>query len=533
MSTQTVLVIDDSATIRKMVDSHLTQHGYRVVLAPTAEKGLELAPRLQPDIILLDHQLPGTTGIEVCRKIIAMPECRTIPFVISSTLRKQAYVEYMDVPNVVDSLPKPFRPELLKTTIENALEVGAMIVSSQADGTAVPEVVGEVADASLSGAFDWVTPRELLDFLNNGHKTGALEIELEHDRIWFYLEGGRIQSVVSASVTPDAVAQTLPEALTELAPLLRFTMSSGFNSQVDGLVELLDRKVLDPRMLRTLLKHQAAHLTWHCFGEKPKSFNFYSDRQSPALFRRSPLEISLTGLLIEAALNPHQYVPEELPHNVGWMRRALRGQNLDRSGLNARQIQLLTHLGQEPVTLKDLADKVNLSTDEIRRSLDGFCVADWVETQVVAAGRNMIALEPDPVGSSVLREILMNSECAWTGKVVRDEFGLQLLLNRQTPDVLLVSIDGGDQLRLPACIEGRLDELLETCEICLICDSEVKTSDFPDGISRFPVIRRPYSSANILVTLGELATREFVNLAETGRSQNSDKVEKLLALGAE
>ena len=43
MSTQTILVIDDSTTIRKMVDSHLTQEGYRVVLAPTAEKGLELA----------------------------------------------------------------------------------------------------------------------------------------------------------------------------------------------------------------------------------------------------------------------------------------------------------------------------------------------------------------------------------------------------------------------------------------------------------------------------------------------------------
>ena len=110
MTTQTVLVIDDSATIRKMVDSHLSQEGYRVVLAANGELGVSMAQEIRPDLILLDHQLPGTTGLEVCRKIIQLPECRFIPFVVSSTLRKQAYVEYMDVPNVVDSLPKPFKP---------------------------------------------------------------------------------------------------------------------------------------------------------------------------------------------------------------------------------------------------------------------------------------------------------------------------------------------------------------------------------------------------------------------------------------
>ena len=62
MVTKTILVIDDSATIRKMVDSHLSQEGYRVALAINGELGLEMARELIPDLILLDHQLPGTTG---------------------------------------------------------------------------------------------------------------------------------------------------------------------------------------------------------------------------------------------------------------------------------------------------------------------------------------------------------------------------------------------------------------------------------------------------------------------------------------
>ena len=82
MSTSTILVIDDSATIRKMVDSHLSQDGYRVVLAQNGEIGVEMAREIKPDLILLDHQLPGTTGLEVCRKIIQFEECRHIPFVV-------------------------------------------------------------------------------------------------------------------------------------------------------------------------------------------------------------------------------------------------------------------------------------------------------------------------------------------------------------------------------------------------------------------------------------------------------------------
>ena len=50
---------------------------------------------------------------------------------VSSTLRKKAYAEYIDLDNVVDMLPKPYTEELLRTTVANALETAAMIVSSQ------------------------------------------------------------------------------------------------------------------------------------------------------------------------------------------------------------------------------------------------------------------------------------------------------------------------------------------------------------------------------------------------------------------
>lgn len=501
MPTPTILVIDDSATIRKMVDSHLTQAGYRVVLAPNAEKGLELAPQIIPDLILLDHQLPGTTGIEVCKKIIADPKCRHIPFVVSSTLRKQAYIEYMDVPNVVDSLPKPFKPELLKSTIENALEVGAMIVSSQTSGTAVPEVVDEVADCSLSGDFSWVSLRELLDFLNNGNKKGMLEVELEHDRVWFYLDEGRIQTVVSASVAPETVATKLPESLIPLAPLLRFTMSSGFTSQMDGFVELLDKKVLDPRMLRTLLRFQAAYLTRYCLRSPVRSFNFSAGRELPPLFRRTPLQISLAGLLVEASLHCGHEQSGQSGDSLGWIRRALRGQNLDRSGLNAKHLQLLSHIGQDAVATSSLAAKVELPVQEVQRVLEGLSLADWVVSKKIASGIFVVVLESDAEGAALIKDLLEDESEDWNGKVVRDSFGLQLMLNRNTADLLLVELSGEKELNLPEFMREKASVFIETGRLISILPAGSEVDSIVENLRAVPALRRPYHRQAVLQLL--------------------------------
>ena len=151
MENPLILVIDDSQTIRKMVECHLSQAGYSVALAADAELGLEMARTLQPDLILLDHQLPGTTGDEVCRKLLDDEQTSRVPVVISSAMRNRAFAQYTEFANVVDQIPKPFTPELLKSGVANALQTGAMVVQAQRTGCAMPEAVGEVHDATLEG----------------------------------------------------------------------------------------------------------------------------------------------------------------------------------------------------------------------------------------------------------------------------------------------------------------------------------------------------------------------------------------------
>ena len=513
MSTQTVLVIDDSATIRKMVDSHLSQEGYRVVLAQNGETGIEMAREIKPDLILLDHQLPGTTGLEVCRRIVLFPECRHIPFVVSSTLRKQAYIEYMDVPNVVDSLPKPFTPNLLKMAVANALETGAMIIASQTNGTAVPEVVGETDPPALSGDFRWLGLREVIDFLNNGRKVGMLEVETDRNRICFFIKDGRIQGVVSPSFDPAQIALQLPQNLSELSPLLQFTLSSGTSTRVDGLVELMDKKVLDPRMLRTLLRHQAAALTRYCFTSKPTCFSFHPERAQPSLFSKVSIDTSLAGILVDGTLNCPPIQDATVGVQVGWIRNGLRGQNLDRAGLSATHVQLLSHLDATPRNTAELAAKSGLPVDEARAVLEGFLLAEWVKSETLTQPRTLIAYEPDALHGALIRDMIDRNGNGWTGNVVRDEFSLQLLLKRKAPDAVLIALQGETELTLPkslqtnAVLEGRQT-------VVLIAPAAANSPPLAATLQSQILIRRPYAISDILkaidVPLRRLVGPEFV-----------------------
>src|SRR3954447_8275494 len=167
MESPLILVIDDSPTIRKMVECHLSQAGYRVVMAPDAERGLELARTIGPSLILLDHQLPGTTGDQVCRKLLESETTAHVPVVVSSAMRNRAFAQYTEFPNVVDQIPKPFTPDLLKSGVSNALQMGKLVVQAQRPGCTMPETVGEDHDSALEGDTKVLPVRAVLDFLNN------------------------------------------------------------------------------------------------------------------------------------------------------------------------------------------------------------------------------------------------------------------------------------------------------------------------------------------------------------------------------
>ena len=516
MSQITILVIDDSATIRRLVDSTLSPDGYRVVLAPSAEEGIEKALAERPQLILLDHQLPGTTGYEVCQQLLAIPEVQSIPVVVSSTLRKKAYAEYTDSANVVDMLPKPYSEELLKTTVSNALETGRLIVQSQSDGTAVPEVVNAVEDADVAGSFRVFSLREVLDFLNNSVKTGVLTVDAGPLRVSFYLHEGRIQAVVSNGVDPDEVMATLPDSLSDLAPVLKLTVGGRMCSEIDGLVELLDRKVLDPRLLRSILRHQASMLVWRCFHSDLKEFRFESGRVASPLFRKLPLDASLASLLVEAALHCSEDDLAEDTSETYYSRRAIRGQNLDRAGLSAQHMRVLGGVS-EPTTSEGLARKLGADVDETRRVLQGLNLADLLDRQCGGRSRSIVVLDHDALAARNLRQKLDEQSGRYSAKIVRDQLAVQLLVKRSRPDALVLPLDSEEERKFALSIQKHMEDQQSHAKWIGVYSPQAddQPENWEPPISCDEMVHRPYEPDQILAALDRVFDAKAASASPT------------------
>ena len=120
MDQVTVLIIEDDADIRAILrDFMLKQAGYRVLLADDGERGLQRALTDDPDIILLDLNLPYLSGLDLLR--LLRQQHHNVPvIVISAYGSEQTILEAFRL-GAKDFLQKPFRIDEVQAATENAL----------------------------------------------------------------------------------------------------------------------------------------------------------------------------------------------------------------------------------------------------------------------------------------------------------------------------------------------------------------------------------------------------------------------------
>jgi two-component system, cell cycle response regulator DivK len=116
-----VLVIEDHEDNRRIVRDLLSANGYELIEAVTGEEGLAAAERDQPDLILMDIQLPGMDGYEVTRRIKANPALNGIPIIAVTS-----YALSGDEQKAADAgcdgyVTKPVSPRLLLAKVREYL----------------------------------------------------------------------------------------------------------------------------------------------------------------------------------------------------------------------------------------------------------------------------------------------------------------------------------------------------------------------------------------------------------------------------
>ena len=112
-----VLVIDDEADSRVLMQHYLGEFGCEVLEAESGSEGLEMAKEHQPDLITLDLQMPEMDGWEVLRRLKDDPEVKDIPVVVASIIANEGRGRLL---GAVDLLNKPIdRTHLLRVLWRN------------------------------------------------------------------------------------------------------------------------------------------------------------------------------------------------------------------------------------------------------------------------------------------------------------------------------------------------------------------------------------------------------------------------------
>jgi CheY-like chemotaxis protein len=496
-----ILVIDDSATIRKMVECHLSQAGYRVAAVPDAERGLKLAATIRPQLILLDHQLPGTTGDDVCRRLLETEATAHVPVVISSAMRNRAFARYTEFPNVVDQIPKPFTPELLRSGVANALQTGAMVVQAQRTGCAMPEVGSGMDETVLEGSTAAFPLRAVLDFLNNSQQTGRLTLEAGREKFGFALAAGRIQAIVSTTSGPERLGPLLPPELIDLAPLLLVTLGERQDAPMSGLVRLLERSLSDPRRLRALLRFQSAVLTHQAISAEPGRFAFEPRATLPPMFQAFPLQMSLPALLIEGARRCEPVLDPGAWSNLVFVRQTPKGGNTDRTGLSPieMKVQALLDGTQDLAAVARAALLPLVDVVYVARGLE---LAGQLERRKVMSNASILVLEEDHETARVIQRVLGPEGEGYPLKVVRDRVGAQLLLRRSKFELVMMGLESNEQVAFyRAC---RAQAPATTRFVGIFGLEEEGQLARLDAMNLDGVVHRPLAEADLKATVSHL-----------------------------
>jgi diguanylate cyclase (GGDEF)-like protein/PAS domain S-box-containing protein len=105
----TILIVDDAPANLARLNMVMQQQGYLTVIATSGERALEIAPRVHPDLVLLDVVMPGMDGLEACRRLKANPATARIPIIfISARSEPDDIVAGFEL-GAADYIPKPLR----------------------------------------------------------------------------------------------------------------------------------------------------------------------------------------------------------------------------------------------------------------------------------------------------------------------------------------------------------------------------------------------------------------------------------------
>ncbi|GAK07009.1 MULTISPECIES: response regulator [Geomicrobium] len=116
---QRVLIVDDEAGIRKLIEAVLMEEGYYVHLASNGYQALEAMEKMTFELVMLDVKLPGLSGIDVLKKI--RKQGSDVRVIMMTAYEELNFDKELHEQGVTASIAKPFDITVIRQLVEKAM----------------------------------------------------------------------------------------------------------------------------------------------------------------------------------------------------------------------------------------------------------------------------------------------------------------------------------------------------------------------------------------------------------------------------
>ena len=322
MAGETVLVIDDSPTILKVVQLVLTKAGFRVETAGDGEDGVAKARAARPDLILLDFVMPRMNGYQVCRALAESPALKDVPVVLMSAKGDQVGERFVKVMGIVDYITKPFSPDAITAVAQHTIAKYKRAVddsrpsavdSSETEHTpeTVPAEALKTAEArrfveddgpALEGNLRAVPLAEVLGLLAAQRQWGVLTVARgEGDaRVELAFKQGRIELALGTGLGEELlIGRYLVETSTMSRQDLDLFLENRAPTGKPLGEQLVKMSYITETELEEGLTRQTQERVFEILRWPAGRFSFTATRELPPLAIDAALGLDVDGLLME------------------------------------------------------------------------------------------------------------------------------------------------------------------------------------------------------------------------------------------
>lgn len=455
-----VLTIDDSSTVRKLVEIALRDTGWDVVQAPTGREGLARARDTRPSAILLDFILPDLPTAEVCEGLLASAETQGIPVLIMSAKDPGSLAGLRRFRNVVEVIEKPFNAIDLRRrldTLEEARSEAALAAGSEvaapAPSDAVPNAtmppmvsaaysvptlaVHEGGGLQLAGQFGPLGVLDVLSLVGAAAATGCLVIEGGASggevRVW-----ARRGEVLMATAVEQDQAVVAKISAAHVVERIRRNQERGKPAKIT----IAEAGLAPAEQLPLELVADSANVLRAVTANRRGRFS-WTNIELPDYVEAFGRHVSLTMLALEMARSTGAAAPSRQLLDAVYRRAPAFSQRMSGVRLLADEQRVLTLVdGRTPA--HEFSARSRLPVQQVAAALErlvtsGLVVGDH-PSLLGDASRRAVICDADEAGFiQPLRARLEAMTPPVELQVVGTGLALEALLNRQSPGLVIVA----------------------------------------------------------------------------------------------